>query len=53
MTASEEKQMLAKAETMIERSLSAALADGRLSEYGGHAMGDPKLAHDFAQTSCC
>ena len=43
--------MLAKAETLIEALPYLQRYAGRtfVVKYGGHAMGDPKLAHDFAQ----
>ncbi len=43
--------MLAKAETLIEALPYLQRYAGRtfVVKYGGHAMGDPELAHDFAQ----
>lgn len=43
--------MLAKAETLIEALPYLQRYAGRtfVVKYGGHAMGDPALAHDFAQ----
>ncbi len=43
--------MLAKAETLIEALPYLQRYAGRtfVVKYGGHAMGDPDLAHDFAQ----
>jgi acetylglutamate kinase len=43
--------MLAKAETLIEALPYLRRYETRtfVVKYGGHAMGDPKLAHDFAQ----
>jgi len=51
MTASDDKQMLAKAETLIEALPYLQRYAGRtfVVKYGGHAMGDPRLAHDFAK----
>src|SRR5678815_3627747 len=51
MTASEDPQMLAKAETLIEALPYFQRYAGRsfVVKYGGHAMGDPKAAQDFAQ----
>ena len=51
MTASEDKQMLAKAETLIEALPYFQRYAGRsfVVKYGGHAMGDPDAAQDFAQ----
>ena len=42
---------LAKAETLIEALPYLRRYEGRtfVVKYGGHAMGDPGLAHDFAQ----
>jgi len=43
--------MLAKAETLVEALPYLQRYAGRtfVVKYGGHAMGDPDLAHDFAQ----
>ena len=43
--------MLAKAETLIEALPYLQRYEGRtfVVKYGGHAMGDPELAHDFAE----
>lgn len=43
--------MLAKAETLVEALPYLQRYAGRtfVVKYGGHAMGDPALAHDFAQ----
>jgi len=43
--------MLSKAETLIEALPYLQRYAGRtfVVKYGGHAMGDPELAHDFAQ----
>jgi len=51
MTASQDKQMLAKAETLIEALPYFQRYAGRsfVVKYGGHAMGDPKAARDFAE----
>jgi acetylglutamate kinase len=51
MTASEDKQMLAKAETLIEALPYFQRYAGRsfVVKYGGHAMGDPEAARGFAQ----
>lgn len=51
MTASQDKQMLAKAETLIEALPYFQRYAGRsfVVKYGGHAMGDPEAAQDFAQ----
>lgn len=51
MTASQEKQMLAKAETLIEALPYFQRYAGRtfVVKYGGHAMGDPEAARDFAE----
>jgi acetylglutamate kinase len=47
----EDKQMLGKAETLIEALpyLQRYAGCTFVVKYGGHAMGDPELAHDFAQ----
>lgn len=51
MTAPDEKQMLAKAETLIEALPYFQRYAGRtfVVKYGGHAMGDPEAARDFAE----
>jgi acetylglutamate kinase len=51
MTASEDKQMLAKAETLIEALPYFQRYAGRsfVVKYGGHAMGDPDAARGFAE----
>ena len=51
MTAIDEKRMLAKAETLIEALPYFQRYAGRtfVLKYGGHAMGDPKAARDFAE----
>jgi len=51
MTVSNDKQMLAKAETLIEALPYFQRYAGRsfVVKYGGHAMGDPEAAQDFAQ----
>ena len=51
MSLSEDKQMLAKAETLIEALPYFQRYAGCtfVVKYGGHAMGDPEAAHDFAQ----
>ncbi|MBT2134818.1 acetylglutamate kinase [Croceibacterium sp. LX-88] len=51
MTASQDKQMLAKAETLIEALPYFQRYAGRsfVVKYGGHAMGDPEAARDFAE----
>jgi acetylglutamate kinase len=43
--------LLAKAETLVEALPYLQRYEGRtfVVKYGGHAMGDPELAHDFAQ----
>ena len=43
--------LLAKAETLIEALPYLKRYEGRtfVVKYGGHAMGDPELAHDFAE----
>lgn len=43
--------MLAKAETLVDALPYMQRYAGRtfVVKYGGHAMGDPELAHDFAQ----
>lgn len=51
MTTSTDKQMLAKAETLIEALPYFQRYAGRsfVVKYGGHAMGDPEAAQDFAE----
>ena len=51
MSLSEDKQMLAKAETLIEALPYFQRYAGCtfVVKYGGHAMGDPEAAKDFAQ----
>src|SRR5690606_17383305 len=51
MTASRDKLMLAKAETLIEALPYFQRYAGRsfVVKYGGHAMGDPEAARDFAE----
>lgn len=51
MNGSNDKQMLAKAETLIEALPYFQRYAGRsfVVKYGGHAMGDPEAAQDFAQ----
>ncbi|MBO9602105.1 MAG: acetylglutamate kinase [Novosphingobium sp.] len=51
MTASEDMSMLAKAETLIEALPYFQRYAGRsfVVKYGGHAMGDPEAARDFAE----
>ena len=51
MTDTREKQMLAKAETLIEALPYFQRYAGRsfVVKYGGHAMGDPEAAQDFAE----
>ncbi len=51
MTMPNEKQMLTKAETLIEALPYFQRYAGRsfVVKYGGHAMGDPEAAQDFAQ----
>ncbi|MBO9517702.1 MAG: acetylglutamate kinase [Porphyrobacter sp.] len=51
MTASQDKQMLAKAETLIEALPYFQRYAGRsfVVKYGGHAMGDPEAARGFAE----
>ena len=51
MSLSEDKQMLAKAETLIEALPYFQRYAGCtfVVKYGGHAMGDPEAARDFAQ----
>ncbi|MFC4293730.1 acetylglutamate kinase [Novosphingobium tardum] len=51
MRATENPEMLAKAETLTEALPYLQRYAGRtfVVKYGGHAMGDPDLAHDFAQ----
>jgi acetylglutamate kinase len=51
MTASQDKQMLAKAETLIEALpyFQRYAGCSFVVKYGGHAMGDPEAARDFAE----
>ena len=51
MSVSDDKQMLAKAETLIEALPYFQRYAGRsfVVKYGGHAMGDPEAAKDFAE----
>jgi acetylglutamate kinase len=51
LSLSEDKQMLAKAETLIEALPYFQRYAGCtfVVKYGGHAMGDPEAAQDFAQ----
>jgi len=51
MTNPHDPALLAKAETLIEALPYLQRYAGRtfVVKYGGHAMGDPELAHDFAQ----
>jgi acetylglutamate kinase len=51
MTASQDKQMLAKAEILIEALPYFQRYAGRsfVVKYGGHAMGDPEAARGFAE----
>jgi acetylglutamate kinase len=51
MSVSEDPQMLAKAETLIEALPYFQRYAGRtfVVKYGGHAMGDPEAARDFAE----
>lgn len=51
MTGSHDPAMLAKAETLVEALPYLQRYAGRtfVVKYGGHAMGDPDLAHDFAE----
>mgnify|MGYP003112462533 CR=1 FL=1 len=51
MTEPTEKQMLAKAETLIDALPYFQRYAGRtfVVKYGGHAMGDPEAARDFAE----
>jgi acetylglutamate kinase len=51
MTTPHDPAMLAKAETLIEALPYLQRYEGRtfVVKYGGHAMGDPDLALDFAQ----
>ena len=51
MTASEDPAMLAKAETLVEALPYLQRYAGKtfVVKYGGHAMGDPELARDFAE----
>ena len=51
MSQSHDPSLLAKAETLIEALPYLKRYEGRtfVVKYGGHAMGDPELAHDFAE----
>ena len=51
MTDAHDPAMLAKAETLVEALPYLQRYAGRtfVVKYGGHAMGDPDLAHDFAE----
>ena len=51
MPHSHDPAMLAKAETLVEALPYLQRYAGRtfVVKYGGHAMGDPDLAHDFAE----
>ncbi len=51
MSTPHEPASLAKAETLVEALPYLQRYAGRtfVVKYGGHAMGDPELAHDFAQ----
>lgn len=51
MTAPHDPLMLAKAETLVEALPYLQRYAGRtfVVKYGGHAMGDPELARDFAE----
>ncbi|GAA4761203.1 acetylglutamate kinase [Novosphingobium ginsenosidimutans] len=51
MTQSHDPQMLTKAETLVEALPYLQRYAGRtfVVKYGGHAMGDPELARDFAE----
>ena len=51
MTHAHDPLLLAKAETLIEALPYLKRYEGRtfVVKYGGHAMGDPALAHDFAE----
>ena len=51
MTQTNENRMLAKAETLIEALPYFQRYAGRtfVVKYGGHAMGDPEAARDFAE----
>jgi acetylglutamate kinase len=51
MVQSHDPAMLAKAETLTEALPYLQRYAGRtfVIKYGGHAMGDPELAHDFAE----
>ncbi|MEY4720533.1 MAG: acetylglutamate kinase [Pseudomonadota bacterium] len=51
MTEAHDPAMLAKAETLTEALPYLQRYAGRtfVVKYGGHAMGDPELAHDFAE----
>jgi acetylglutamate kinase len=51
MTGTEDPVMLAKAETLVEALPYMQRYAGKtfVVKYGGHAMGDPELARDFAE----
>jgi len=51
MSEAHDPMMLAKAETLVEALPYLQRYAGRtfVVKYGGHAMGDPELAHDFAE----
>jgi acetylglutamate kinase len=51
MSDAHDPMMLAKAETLVEALPYLQRYAGRtfVVKYGGHAMGDPELAHDFAE----
>jgi acetylglutamate kinase len=51
MTGTEDPAMLAKAETLVEALPYLQRYAGKtfVVKYGGHAMGDPELARDFAE----
>ena len=51
MTDAHDPAMLAKAETLVEALPYLQRYAGRtfVVKYGGHAMGDPELEHDFAE----
>ena len=51
MSSTHDPHLLAKAETLIEALPYLKRYEGRtfVVKYGGHAMGNPELQHDFAQ----
>lgn len=55
MTQNHDPAMLAKAETLTEALPYLQRYAGKtfVVKYGGHAMGDPELAHDLHRTWCC